>query len=168
VNDDTVERPLVAPSSPPSLPALDLDGLEWQRTYERTAIDDYVVEVRTERARLLAEIADAERRTAAARERTAARRAAGDGELSALVLEAKAELDRIDREHQEAVAAIRADAEREATRLVQEANAQVVALRAQSGAAAGGAGGVGAGPAAPFDRPVPDVHGYDPRRDDAG
>ena len=66
------------------------------------------------------------------RQRLAARTAELEAGLGAVVLAARAELDRIEREQDEAVAAIRAEAEAEATRIREAARLEVQVVREAS------------------------------------
>ena len=95
----------------------ELDGVTWFPAYDRATVERYLESLDDERARLEAEIADAERRTVEAQEALAARTAEVEAALGAVVLAARAELDRIEREQDAAVAAIRAEAEAEAARI---------------------------------------------------
>jgi hypothetical protein len=106
-----------------------LDGIEWRPAYDRSSVERYLSALDAERERLEGEIADAERRTAAAQQALATRTAELEASLGAVVLAARAELDRIDREQQEAVAAIRADAETEAARIREAARLEADTVR---------------------------------------
>jgi hypothetical protein len=94
-----------------------LDGVNWFPAYDRASVEGYLDSLDAERARLEAQIADAERRTLAAQEALAERTAEMEAALGAVVLAARSELDRIDREQQETVAAVRAEATAEAARI---------------------------------------------------
>jgi len=95
----------------------ELDGVTWFPAYDRATVERYLESLDEERARLEVEIADAERRHVDAQQALAARTAEVEAALGAVVLAARAELDRIEREEDEAVAAIRAEAQAEATRI---------------------------------------------------
>jgi hypothetical protein len=115
--------------TPPGSPTADLGGLEWYPAYDRASVERYLESLDAERARLQAEIVEAERRTATAKEALAARTAQLEAALGAVVLAARAELDRIERDQQEAVAAIRAEAEAEAARIRQAARLEAETVR---------------------------------------
>ncbi len=103
--------------------------MSWTPAYDRATVERYLETLDAERSRLEAEIADAERRTVVAREALATRTAELEAALGAVVLAARSELDRIEREQQEAVAAIRADAEAEAARIREAAREEAETVR---------------------------------------
>jgi hypothetical protein len=107
----------------------DLDGVNWYPTYDRASVERYLGALDAERDRLRVEIEAAERRAELAQARLAARTADLEARLGAVVLAARAELDRIDQEQSAAVAAIRADAENEAARIREAAEKEAVAVR---------------------------------------
>lgn len=109
------------------------DDVQWQRSYDRESVDRYFAEVATEKARLEAGIRMAEEEAAEAERRLAERRAYGEAELGALVLEVQAELERMNREHDEEVARLRAEARSEAERILAEARAQVADIEDAAG-----------------------------------
>ena len=113
-------------------PTADLGGLDWYPAYDRASVERYLESLDVDRARLEAEIADAERRTATAKEALVARTAQLEAALGAVVLAARAELDRIERDQQEAVAAIRAEAEAEAARIREAARLEAETVREAS------------------------------------
>ena len=106
-----------------------IEGVSWTPAYDRATVERYLETLDAERSRLEAEIADAERRTIVAREALATRTAELEAALGAVVLAARSELDRIEREQQEAVAAIRADAEAEAARIREAAREEAETVR---------------------------------------
>lgn len=107
----------------------DLDGVNWYPTYDRASVERYLASLDEERERLLGEIAVAEHRTQAAQVALAARAADLEARLGAVVVAARAELDRIDQEQVAAVAAIRADAEAEAAKIRESARLEADAVR---------------------------------------
>jgi len=110
-------------------PFAELDALNWFPSYDRESVERHLRELDAEQARLEAQIAEAERRTSAAQQALAARTAELESGLGAVVLAARAELDRIEREQEEAVAAIRAAAEAVAARIRQASRVESDALR---------------------------------------
>ena len=112
----------------PAAPA-GLDGVTWAPAYDRASVERYLESLDAERARLESEIADADRRTVAAREALTARTSELEAALGAVVLAARSELARIEREQQETVAAIRADAEAEAARIREAARLEAATVR---------------------------------------
>ncbi len=103
----------------------ELDGIDWHPSYDRDSVERHLVE----RARLNEEIADAERRTVEAETALAERTAQLEAGLGAVVVAARTELARIDRERDEAVAAIRAEAETEAARIREAAHTEASTVR---------------------------------------
>jgi hypothetical protein len=131
VNGKHVGGP-VSPSRAPGFAASardDLDGVNWYPTYDRASVERYLSALDTERDRLRVEIEAAERRTELAQATLAARTADLEARLGAVVLAARAELDRIDQEQSAAVAAIRAEAENEAARIRDAAEKEAAAVR---------------------------------------
>lgn len=110
-------------------PGGELDGIGWYPSYDRESVECHLRELDEERTRLEEQIADAERRTTEAEELLAARTAELEAGLGAVVVAARAELARIDRERDEAVAAIRAEAEQEATRIREAARQEAATVR---------------------------------------
>lgn len=119
------------PSAPtPAAVASDeLAGVEWYPAYDRGSVERYLAVLDADRDRLEREIAGAERRTVASREALAVRTVELEASLGAVVLAARAELDRIEREQEEAVAAIRAEAETEAARIREAARIEADTVR---------------------------------------
>jgi hypothetical protein len=113
----------------PAVPA-GLEGVTWSAAYDRASVERYLESLDADRTLLEAEIAEAERRTSAARDALAARTAELEAALGAVVLAARSQLERIDREQQEAVAAIRAEAEAEAARIREAARQEAETVRA--------------------------------------
>ena len=111
------------------VPGGELDGIEWYPTYDRESVERHLRELDAERDRLNAEIAEAERRTEEAEATLAARTAEIEAGLGAVVVAARSELARIDRERDEAVEAIRAEAEAEAARIREAARVEADSLR---------------------------------------
>lgn len=99
----------------------DLGALEWRRSYERSAIEKFALEVEVQRERLEAALDEAEARLAAAQAAVAERREAADKVISDLTAAARQELERVEAERDAAVAAIRVEAEEEASRLLDAA-----------------------------------------------
>lgn len=95
----------------------DLDGVDWYPTYERAAVESYLAGLDRERERLQNQIRDAERRTDAAQATMASRTADLEARLGAVVLAARTELDRVDREQTAAVEAIKVEADAEVARI---------------------------------------------------
>lgn len=114
---------------PPMTSGGELDGIEWFPSYDRDSVERHLRELDAERDRLKAEIADAERRTAEAEATLAERNAELEAGLGAVVVAARTELARIDRERDEAVAAIRAEAEAEAARIREAARTEASTVR---------------------------------------
>lgn len=100
---------------------LDLESLGWRRTYERSAIEKFALDIEAERDRLEAAIDDAERRVDEAQVALAERHAAIERSVAELMAAAREELERLESERDAAVAAIHAEAEREAQRLLDAA-----------------------------------------------
>lgn len=119
--------PAAADAGEGSIP--ELAGVAWRASYDRESVDAYLAAVEAERERLLDEIRFAEERAAAAQEQLRANTTGREARLGALVLAARDEIDRLDREHRAAVAAIRAQAEDEAARLRERAQADAAAVR---------------------------------------
>jgi hypothetical protein len=107
----------------------DMADLEWYPAYDRATVERYLATLDAERLRLEGEIADAEKRTAAAQVELAARTEQLQAALGAVVLAARAELDTIEREQQEAIAVIMAEAEAEAERVREAARLEAEAVR---------------------------------------
>ncbi len=125
---------------PPAAPSRDLtaelDSVPWFAAYDRPSVEAYLAALDDEKVRLEADIADAERRTAIAQQALAARAAELEAGLGAVVLAARAELERIEREQDVAVAAIRAEAEAEAERIRAAARLEAGTVRDASAALA--------------------------------
>lgn len=119
--------PSAAEAGEGSIP--ELAGVAWRASYDRESVDAYLAAVEAERERLLDEIRFAEERAAAAQEQLRANTTGREARLGALVLAARDEIDRLDRDHRAAVAAIRAQAEDEAARLRERAKADAAAVR---------------------------------------
>ncbi len=121
--------------APPSAPAdaaaaavPGLEGVEWQTTYDRASVDRYLADVEAERARLRADIEAAEARAASARARTERQKAADEAQVGALVLATRAEIERIEREHKDAVDAIRSVALEKAARILEVARNEAASV----------------------------------------
>lgn len=115
-------------SAPPSAPAdgaaaavPGLEGVEWRTSYDRASVDRYLADVEAERARLRADIEAAEARAASARALAERHQAADEAQVGALVLATRAEIERIEREHKDAVDAIRSAALEKAARILEVA-----------------------------------------------
>lgn len=143
----------------------ELDGIEWFPSYDRESVEQHLRDLDQERLRLEDQIAEAERRTAAAEEALAARTAELEAGLGAVVLAARSELARIDRERDEAIAAIEAEAEAEAARIREAARHEAETVRGAASSLSGLAPGPSdaAVPSAPRLTPPtvtgPDVEG---------
>ncbi len=87
--------------------------------YDRAALDRFFAEARSERTRLLTEIAEARRRIARAED--ALRASAGADHAIHAILEAQRLLRQERRSNERAIAAILADADAEAEHIVREA-----------------------------------------------
>jgi hypothetical protein len=109
-------------------PVAGLDEVEWHVSYDRESVDRFLAEVEEEKARLTAAIAAAEAREAEARERLATQKAYNEEQLGALVVSARTELDRVEKEHADAVAAIRAEALEKAARILESARREADAV----------------------------------------
>jgi flagellar biosynthesis chaperone FliJ len=119
---DPVESETADPvATEPSVDSFDLETLGWRRTYERSAIEKFALDIEAERDRLEAAIDDAEQRIEEAQSALDERRAAMEQSISELMGAARQELDRLEAERDAAVAAIHAEAEREAERLLDAA-----------------------------------------------
>lgn len=114
--------------TPRSDAALDPESLAWRRSYDRRSIEEYARAVAEERERLLAEVAVAEERIAAAKRAIAEREASDERVMAGVVAAAQAEIERIEDERDDAVHAIEVEAEREAVRLLDEARAAAAAI----------------------------------------
>jgi cell division septum initiation protein DivIVA len=145
------------------------DALRWQRSYDRASVDRYLAEVAAQRARLQAQIEDALAQRDAARAAIAARDAAAQAELGAIVLATQNELDRIETSHREVVETIQRAAETEAARVLAAARLEVDRMRDGTASLAGLVGGRRAapGPRAHEDGPTTD-HPSAGGRADAG
>lgn len=108
-------------SSDRAVDPIDLESLGWRRTYERSAIEKFALDIEAERDRLEAAIDDAEQRMAEAQSALDERRASMEQSVAELMGAARQELDRLEAERNAAVAAIHAEAEREAERLLDSA-----------------------------------------------
>lgn len=124
--DSSADRPGTGGSA---VDPLDLEALGWRRTYERSAIEKFALEVDAERDRLRAAIDDAERRLTEAREAARESESSADRVIAELVAAARRELARIETERDEAVAAIGLEAEREAERILDEARRAAAVAR---------------------------------------
>lgn len=113
--------PPIGASSDASVDALDLESLGWRRTYERSAIEKFALDLEAERDRLEAAIDDAERRMEEAQSALDERRQSLEQSIAALMGAARQELERLEAERDAAVAAIHAEAEQEAERLLDAA-----------------------------------------------
>ena len=109
------------PTDAPAVAVPGLEGVEWQTTYDRASVDRYLSDVEAERARLRADIEAAEARAASARALTERHQAADEARVGALVLATRAEIERIEREHKDAVDAIRSAALEKAARILEVA-----------------------------------------------
>lgn len=105
-----------------------LGDVEWQTSYDRESVDRFVAEIETEKARLTEEIAAAQAREASARERLATQQAYNEMQLGALVVSARTELDRIEKQHVDAVTAIRAEALEKAAEILGAARREASAV----------------------------------------
>jgi cell division septum initiation protein DivIVA len=110
-------------------PMTGVDDVAWRPSYDRQSVDRYLADVETEKARLLEEIRLAEERVTAAQERGRASTTERDALLGALLLAARAEMERVDTEHRAGVAAIYAAAEEEAAGIRDRAQANATAVR---------------------------------------
>lgn len=148
----------------------ELDGIEWFPSYDRESVEQHLRDLDQERLRLEDQIAEAERRTAAAEEALAARTAELEAGLGAVVLAARSELARIDRERDEAIAAIEAEAEAEAARIREAARHEAETVRGAasslSAAVTSGDQGIVTPPTAPGPSAVDLAH--EERTGDAG
>lgn len=133
-----------------------LEGVRWMRSYDRASVERFLAEVDVERTRLVEEICATRARVAEAERRREQEQSDAVAALGALVLAAQAELEAIEREHDDLVAGIREAAELEAERLLSAARAEAEAVRRAAGALAdlvrrdggdGSAPGEGFGPA---------------------
>ncbi|MCU0311583.1 MAG: hypothetical protein MUE36_11670 [Acidimicrobiales bacterium] len=134
------DAPATAPTVDDRAPVVP-DDLAWQTTYDRASVEAYLSQVDAERAKLEEQIAAAEARTAAARERADRLKAADESKVAALVLAARAELDRMESEHRAAVDGIRSAALEKAARILEVARAEAATV---TGAGATIAGVLGA------------------------
>lgn len=118
---DPIEPDGVPTRSDSFVDPLDLESLGWRRTYERSAIEKFALDIEAERNRLEAAIDDAEHRMEEARSALDDRRASLEQSIAELMDAARQELERLEAERDAAVAAVHAAAEHEAERLLDAA-----------------------------------------------
>lgn len=111
-------------------PAVGLDDLPWQLSYDRASVNRFVAEVEAERARLHEAIEAARARVQQAQAAATARQVEASEELGALVLAAQRELEEMERHHRLVLDAIAAAAEKEVARLLARAGEEAAAVRA--------------------------------------
>ena len=139
VNDqpipDAGERPrsngngLIHDASDPVVSIAGLEDVDWRPSYDRDSVDRHLAAVEAEKARLLAEIRQAEERAAAAQERCQTSTTEREALLGSLLLAARAEMDRVDTEQRATVTTILSMAEEEAARIRDRAQAHAASVR---------------------------------------